>query len=330
MDLSIQNDLQLYDKRFKLQILIPFIVFIGWINSSMSQRDSAVFVQPVPISFSFFVDSGKVFRSSLDIYVFSGEDTLFFRQTINGKFQVDLVPNYYQFMFCSTLTDTLITEIITIDSTKKQKEIEIFLKLKTLLLPEIRYDLGKPVIYCYSTDDDKTFSIKIESYGDIVFTYPQFNDCWEVTSDSLGNIQCNGKSYPYLFWEATYNNPPQFSAVDFEYCVKQSDLVSFFDSVLTNIGFNDRERTDFITYWIPQMKGYPGISIHFLFQDDCNELARLEINPQPLNIFRVYMLWSPANEFLVSIPVKLPKINRDGFTVVEWGGMKIESSSTTP
>ena len=103
-------------------------------------------------------------------------------------------------------------------------------------------------------------------------------------------------------------------------------LPDFFETQLTAMGLTPREQEDFITYWCPLMQKNEKSYVHFMFNEECNSIATLNITPTPDHIFRVYMIWSDAKEIdPESIhEQKIESFQRDGFSVVEWGGAKAE------
>ena len=46
--------------------------------------------------------------------------------------------------------------------------------------------------------------------------------------------------------------------------------------------------------------------------------------PSPDSMLRVFMAWKPLDAPIEIKPQELPAFARNGFTVVEWGGAKIE------
>ncbi|MBQ8586953.1 MAG: hypothetical protein IJ453_02590 [Oscillospiraceae bacterium] len=60
------------------------------------------------------------------------------------------------------------------------------------------------------------------------------------------------------------------------------------------------------------------------FQQECyTEAAVLEIEPAPDSLLRVFMAWYASDE-AVEIPTQvLSAAEREGFTVVEWGGSQV-------
>ncbi|MBR2716086.1 MAG: hypothetical protein IKB73_07785 [Ruminococcus sp.] len=61
------------------------------------------------------------------------------------------------------------------------------------------------------------------------------------------------------------------------------------------------------------------------FQTDCyTDNAKLDINPAPDTLIRVFMTWKPSDSF-VQIPAqKFSNISRIGYTAVEWGGTQLK------
>ncbi|MCR5287132.1 MAG: hypothetical protein K6D93_04190 [Saccharofermentans sp.] len=179
----------------------------------------------------------------------------------------------------------------------------------------------KPVIYLYPETRTKV-NVKLELDGQLTVTYPVYDAAkgWTVTADPDGTLTDeNGRKYSYLYWEGDINIKPDLSR---GFCVKGEDTATFLETALAELGLNDKEADDFITYWLPQMMGnkYNVITFQTKAYED---VASLEISPKPDTVIRVNMLWY-ASEKQVSIrPQDLTTLNpseRKGFMVVEWGG----------
>jgi hypothetical protein len=86
------------------------------------------------------------------------------------------------------------------------------------------------------------------------------------------------------------------------------------------------EKADLITYWGPLLIKYPNCFIHFVFNEDADRFAKLKITPKPDVVLRFYMLVQPYGTEIPAFlptPQKIPKMDRNGFDVLEWGGMVI-------
>jgi len=66
------------------------------------------------------------------------------------------------------------------------------------------------------------------------------------------------------------------------------------------------------------------------FQTEVYEnAAKLKITPEPDSMLRVFMTWYPSDTEVKIEPQTVTKFKRTGFSVVEWGGAKIQSPIET-
>ena len=183
--------------------------------------------------------------------------------------------------------------------------------------------MKKPVIYVYGKQKENV-NIKLDLKGEFLFTYPNYSNGWNFTSNPDGTIEINDKKYHYLFWDAKINIEPASLNLNEGFVVDKKDLVSFFENKLQLMGLNSQETEDFITYWCPIMQINEKNFVHFMFNQEYNKYAAMSIDPKPDHLFRVNMLWSKAND----VPIKEQKLEsfkRSGFTIVEWGGTEISN-----
>ena len=106
--------------------------------------------------------------------------------------------------------------------------------------------------------------------------------------------------------------------------MKGSETEAFLAEALTKLGLNDRERNEFIIYWLPHMQDNAYNLISFQNENYTNH-ATLDISPKPDTVIRVMMAWKPLKESITIQPQKLDSVERNGFTVVEWGGTEYKS-----
>jgi len=64
--------------------------------------------------------------------------------------------------------------------------------------------------------------------------------------------------------------------------------------------------------------------ISFLNTTQLNRLFPMTVTPVPDSVFRIFMDWQPIDEKpkVMPLPQNLEKLERFGFTMVEWGGLK--------
>ena len=184
--------------------------------------------------------------------------------------------------------------------------------------------VDKPVIYLYPPSITPV-TVQVAPKGEFTFTYPVYEDAWQVTAHPNGNLDVNGNQYNYLFWEAQQNWMPQTSVFESGFVVNKEDVISFLEAKLNDFGFNSKEKADFITYWGPQLIQSERNFIHFMFNEACNEFGELKISPQPDHIYRFYMISMPLDKMdEYDVPAQeIDTMDRSGFTVLEWGGSKI-------
>ena len=178
----------------------------------------------------------------------------------------------------------------------------------------------KPVIYLYP---EKTMdvSVKLDYAGDLTVTYPTYSDGWQVTAQPDGTLtnHADGLEYSYLFWEGDGQLDVDFSE---GFVVKGKDTAAFLQETLSSMGLTPKEYNDFIVYWLPYMQDNAYNLISFQ-QENYTEQAKLDIQPAPDSVLRVFMAFRPLEKPVEVTPQELQPFERNGFTVVEWGGSEV-------
>lgn len=184
-------------------------------------------------------------------------------------------------------------------------------------------DYAKPVIYLYP--EEKTdVSVKVElDGGALTCTYPDYRDGWNVTAYPDGTLidKADGEEYYCLYWEGVGKSDWDMSK---GFVVKREDTADFLRSKLKEIGLTPRESNEFIIYWLPE-----------LMKNECNLItfqteqyeknARLDIDPVPDSMLRIFMVYEPCSEDTEVEPQEFEAFERKGFTAVEWGGSRINA-----
>lgn len=184
--------------------------------------------------------------------------------------------------------------------------------------------LAKPVLYLYPEEEtDVEVKLDLGNNGELTTTYPKYNNGWKVKAYPDGKIIANDKEYNYLYWEGLGAN--QFDRSK-GYCVAGEDTEKFLEEKLEYLGLNRKEANEFIVYWLPLMEHnkYNYITFH---TDDYAEIAKLDINPKPDTSIRIFMVTEPLDQY-IELEEQDLDIGRDreGFTIVEWGGSLVSSN----
>jgi len=192
----------------------------------------------------------------------------------------------------------------------------------------------KPIIYAYN-QTPLDFSLRFETKSKNVFTYPDYfeNEQWNMTTTQDGMLKDqNNKQYPYLFWDG------ELSQLNFKIenkvligsQVYTESVVEYLENSLAQLGLNEREQTDFITFWAPRMIQHDEVYVQFLIDDDYEVISTMEITPKPDNMRRVYLIFTaieniPTNIELQQQDFDFAPLDRSGFTIMEWGGSEINN-----
>ena len=184
----------------------------------------------------------------------------------------------------------------------------------------------KPVIYLYSTKPTNV-NLSIDFKGDLTFMYPRYDNGWHVNVSKKGiQNQADQKIYPYLFWEGVSSELGFVTTPNGMegYFIQTDSTISFLENTLTQLGLNQTEITDFITFWGPQIEKHRYATIQFLVDEAyTNEIAGINVNPAPDSMRRIYLLFEGSEIELKQNFLTAPDLKpfvRDGFTLVEWGG----------
>ncbi len=180
---------------------------------------------------------------------------------------------------------------------------------------------AKPVIYLYP-ETETEISVRLSLDGELTTTYPDYGqNGWTVTAQPDGTLvsHADGQEYSYLFWEGVSNAEYDLSK---GWCVPGDETAEFLQETLAALGLTPEEYNEMIVYWLPQMEKNPYNLI--TFQQECyTDSARLDISPQLDSLLRVFMAWKPLEQPVDVQPDTLVPFQREGFTVVEWGGCKL-------
>ena len=179
----------------------------------------------------------------------------------------------------------------------------------------------KPVIYLYPKE---TMDISVQlniKYSKFTTIYPKFNEknTWNIRARPNGDILINDKTYPYLFWEAESYAP--FDTNE-GFMVTEENAEKFLEEKLEILGLNEKEKTDFITYWLPVLLKNK-LSLCSFQSKQFFDSFELNVTPKPDSLIRVFLIIKKLDTPINIKEQKLVSNERKGFTVVEWGGSKL-------
>ena len=220
-------------------------------------------------------------------------------------------------------------------------------------LGEFDYNLtggcGKPVIYLYPpkptevsiqfstpmrlTTDIPTYAsdgwdVLADPDGHLTNLQPQFTDCAAIDSTLSGSeyaqSACEQNDYPYLYWAGHASG--KYPTPTGGWVVSKANIANFLDQKLTEIGLTNKEKSDMVAYWVPELlaKEAPYYRLSFFQTAQMDQFIPMKVSPEPNTVIRVFLDWSPLDDMPAAQPSPevLTHIDRQGFTLVEWGGLK--------
>lgn len=175
----------------------------------------------------------------------------------------------------------------------------------------------KPNIYLYPPNT-RALKIKLDfpMGGRILESSPNYLNGWNVTVTPSGKIN---NTYDFLFYES--ENPDAFQ-YKYGWLVNRDTLASFFRNNLYEIGFRGREIDDFLEYWMQHLTDFQFYEIYPQFQEDIEKVIRRNISESPDSMLRMFYVFVGTHSISkqLSTPI-IPKFERKGFAVAEWGGV---------
>lgn len=176
----------------------------------------------------------------------------------------------------------------------------------------------KPVMYLYPQEEMKV-KVKFLHPERLTTTYPKYDKEWDVLAKPNGDLLVDGKYYYALYWESIYNKLDDFTE---GFYVNKDNAITFLEEKLSLIGLNDRERNEFIMYWLPILENNEHNLVYFELTDEKEINDKLIIIPEPNSLLRVTMHVKKIDGYVEIKEQKLKGFEREGFVAVEWGGVR--------
>ncbi len=177
--------------------------------------------------------------------------------------------------------------------------------------------IAKPILYLYP-DEKANVTVSFEHPEFLETTYPKFKNNWQMTAFPNGDLfDENNKYYYALYWDEKKVHTVNF---DEGFYVESDNAIKFLEEKLSYIGLNDKERNEFIMYWLPILEKNKKSLVYFELTEERESYNKLFVTPKPDSMLRVVIHIKKVNEKVDIKKQTLKKFKREGFTVVEWGG----------
>jgi hypothetical protein len=183
------------------------------------------------------------------------------------------------------------------------------------------YCLDKPIVYLYPTQPTLV-NVFVDTPAAIVKSDPLYpSHGWKnILAHPDGTLLYQEKQYSELFYESALSHvaKPQNGMT-----IPPKELKPTLQNILTQIGLNNKESTEFLEYWLPRLNETKAPYIYFSFIEpqEKERIDKLVISPEPDTRIEFLAYFKPVHHELPNT-LQLPETppQRKGFTEVEWGG----------
>ena len=177
--------------------------------------------------------------------------------------------------------------------------------------------IAKPILYLYPKKTTNV-TVTFEHPELLETTYPKFRNKWSVKANKNGDLyDYNDKYYYGLYWDEKKVHDVDFST---GFYVEDDDAIDFLEEKLEYIGLSDRERNEFITYWLPILEKNKKSLVYFELTNERESYNKINISPKPDTLLRVVIHIKKVNKKTEIKKEVLTHTARRGFVAVEWGG----------
>lgn len=184
----------------------------------------------------------------------------------------------------------------------------------------------KPAVYLYPIGR-QLVNVKVFPKGELSYADPVYDKekGWTVWAEPGGNLESGiwnmeSKKYNYLYYESKLFDA-EIKKPEMGWVVKMDGVEGLFNEILPELGLNNREQADFMSYWLGKLPESSYYFVGLVDKDQRDFLEVLEVNPKPDTSIRFSLYFEPLDS---DKEVTKPVINtqaREGFTLVDWGGM---------
>lgn len=180
----------------------------------------------------------------------------------------------------------------------------------------------KPIIYLYP-EEEIQLHVKLGKEDNITCSYPEYKNGWNVIAKPDGTLVDTetGRNLYSLYWEGIHSEECNLTE---GFVVKGNETIKFLEEKLSILGLNELEAEEFIIYWLPILQENEYNYIRFATLDEINNNMPLELSVEPDTLIRILMQYKPLDEYIEVKEQELVTLERNGFTVVEWGGTEIK------
>ena len=194
-------------------------------------------------------------------------------------------------------------------------------------------EMCKPAVYIYDKNARKnSLNLSFEKSSYFTKIIPEFSskNTWNFVWKNW-KVEVKNKNYDYLYYAIKVGNYKH--NLDW-WIVYWANIEKFFNDKLEKINFNEKEKKDFLEYWLSKYDKSKYYFVSFKYKKDLEKLVKLNFEIKPKKEFRVLLdsyeldylpkskkqflyseVWDKFDKFLI----KRFERNASDFEVFEWG-----------
>jgi hypothetical protein len=178
----------------------------------------------------------------------------------------------------------------------------------------------KPAVYLYPIKKEAV-QVSINPIGKLLYSDPTYpKGGWNVTAYPDGRIYFNDTKFDYLFYEAEIADA-KITLPNEGFVIDYNSLSVFLPDLVSRLGLNTKETKQFSEYWLKVLPKSSYYQIKIVKEEVLEKISPLSVIPSPKTIIRVTLHFTPLDKKIDIVEPQISKLQRNGFTVVEWGGI---------
>ncbi|MBP0970128.1 MAG: hypothetical protein J5744_08290 [Oscillospiraceae bacterium] len=180
----------------------------------------------------------------------------------------------------------------------------------------------KPNIYLYS-DEETEAKVTFGVPQWLRVSDPLYEDSWQARVMGDGSLVMeNGLEYGYLFYES--ETQPFYFQKETGWRICAESRQEQFRSILEAYGFNEKETEDFLEFWVTRLDSGEDYVMYPQKTEIVDLAMPLTVEPTCDSVFRLWFTFEKASDTADIREPEIISIERNGFTLVEWGGVILD------